>query len=488
MTATLPVDIPYAKAVDWLVERRIVNASWQKTLRTAHAKLTAALESERPPVSTIDAILPVDCTQQATTYFDCVKVLAALKEAGLDEKSFLGAYTNAHTARWAEVVKKYESGAVYLVDAAQSLVQGCAYELPALKKEISRAERELVELQRRQAEYTRLAEASRTRFVQACSKRQIAMEESAAGLKDELRLSIAQLRPLYDKLTRRVQAAPFPAAVSEYKQVVTYALDKVEVPSGECGDPSALLPLVTRVQLIDLSLVDPSSMAVGGGGGGGGGGGAIEVDWGGGGNDASGGVDWGIESSGGGGGGVDWGIEADDGGAAGSGGVAEVSWDISADDGGGGAAIDLSSFDLEVEESGEDVGAEEQSLASVFEQTSTRNQFLDVRPARASFSRALSSLLPSSDVCAAWLCAPMHVFVHPPRVFACGRTSSSSKPFSHNTARSLAREAASRLCSPRFSSIARRSRRVSMQSTMQSRPSIRSTRAICCCSPQVTST
>jgi hypothetical protein len=144
------------RGADWLVERRVVGSSWQKALRTAHAKLVAALEAERPPVGGIDTILPPGRTQQATTYFDCVRVLEALKQAGLDEKSFLGQYTNPHTARWAEVVKKYEAGSVFLIDAAQSLVHGCAYELPALKKEMARAERELTELQRRQAEYTRL--------------------------------------------------------------------------------------------------------------------------------------------------------------------------------------------------------------------------------------------------------------------------------------------------------------------------------------------
>ena len=36
-TAMLPLDIPYLKAVDWLVERRVVPSSWPKSLRAAHA-------------------------------------------------------------------------------------------------------------------------------------------------------------------------------------------------------------------------------------------------------------------------------------------------------------------------------------------------------------------------------------------------------------------------------------------------------------------
>ena len=41
-SSALPVDIPYLKAVDWLVERRVVAKSWPSSLRTAQAKLEAA--------------------------------------------------------------------------------------------------------------------------------------------------------------------------------------------------------------------------------------------------------------------------------------------------------------------------------------------------------------------------------------------------------------------------------------------------------------
>ena len=57
----------------------------------------------------------------------------------------------AHSARrqQAEVVRKYESGSVYLIDSAQFLIRGCTYELPALRQESGRAEKELAELRRR---------------------------------------------------------------------------------------------------------------------------------------------------------------------------------------------------------------------------------------------------------------------------------------------------------------------------------------------------
>ena len=138
LTRTLPLTPTPTLHAEWLVQRRIVSSTWQKSLRLAHAKLESALEEARPDVAGIELVLPPGRTCEGVTYFDVVAVLKLLKEAGRGEKSFLGAYTDSTTARWAEVVKRYEAGAVCLVDAANYLVQNVSYELPALKKELMR--------------------------------------------------------------------------------------------------------------------------------------------------------------------------------------------------------------------------------------------------------------------------------------------------------------------------------------------------------------
>ena len=421
MSSTLPIDIPYTKAADWLVERRVVGSSWQKTLRTAHAKLEAALDAERPPVEGASAILPAGRTRQATTYFECSAVLQLLKgSAGYDEKTFLGSYTNEHTARWADVVKRYESGSVFLIDTAQFLVHSCAYELPALKQEITRSEKELAELQRRQSEYTRLADASHARFVAACAKRRIpSTEEDAEGLRVQLEASRAQLKPLFERVARRLQTAPIPAALLEYRSFLTYALDKVEAappPStdkpaaagkGKAGkkgkggadevgaEPAAVaalsqddggevappLPMLARVQELDLaSLADAPPSTSEGGAEAAAATGSIEIDWGGSDNGQAAAAEPAPQ--------VDWGIEVEegdgDGGGdtAGSGAEIEIDWGMLGGGGGGGGGDGGSAanfdFEIEVEESGEGGGtAEDLSLISIFEQPTTRTQLLD---------------------------------------------------------------------------------------------------------------
>ena len=233
-SSALPVDIPYLKAVDWLVERRVVGKSWPATLRTAQAKLEAALEAERPSVPGIEAILPAGRTAEATTYFECVHVLELLKGAGLAEKNFLGSYTNPHTARWADVVKRFDSGAVFLVSAAQFLIHHVSYELPAIKKEMGRAEKELAELMRRQTEYVRLADASRVRYTQACGDKKITAG-ARDGIRQELRHSLAQLRPLYDSVARLAQEPHLVAARDAYKGLVVYAMAKASETLGDEG-------------------------------------------------------------------------------------------------------------------------------------------------------------------------------------------------------------------------------------------------------------
>ena len=62
-----------------------------------------------------------------------VRGLALVATAGFGDKSFLGAYANAHTARWADVVKRYERDGIFLADAASYMQHQVGYELPALK-------------------------------------------------------------------------------------------------------------------------------------------------------------------------------------------------------------------------------------------------------------------------------------------------------------------------------------------------------------------
>ena len=417
-------------AADWLVERRVVSSSWPKSLRSVQAKVAAALAEERPSVPGIAAILPAGIDQTKLNYTDCAKVLQLLKDGGLcEEKSFLGAYTNPHAARWADVVKRYESGSIFLVDLAQHLVHNCSYELPAIKKEMVRAQKELHELERRQAEYNRLADGARHRFQEGCEKRQmVPCERDDIGA--TMRRSLSQLLPLYQKVGRLCQAPAVVEAIEFYRSFVTHCLDKARAVESEAPAASdaaaaataakgkggkkegkakkedkeappvmptdeamtACLAQLQRVQRLTIPDADAGTSADGAASGAGK---EIEIDWGdmGGGGDEGGGgaaaveVDWGGDDDGGAAPAapaieVDWGAEMDmsgGGGGGGGGGEIEVDWGAEIDGDGAGAAtggydLDLDmDFAIEVEGGGEGVSADELGLSAILEDAEQRN-------------------------------------------------------------------------------------------------------------------
>jgi len=238
MADALPIDIPYDRAAEWLVQRKIVGSTYSKSLRTVHARLAAALAEPRPPIDEAAALVPIGAARESVTYFDCARLLAALRAAGMADKNFLGQYTDAHAARWGDVVRRYESGALYLADASSFMVQQVGYELPALKAEASRAEKELAELQRRQGEYTRLAAGSRERFVAACEKKQLGAGCEREDLGRRLRESRGQLRATYHGVAELLQSETMVDTARVYREFVKHLLTEAKK-FGEAEPPAA---------------------------------------------------------------------------------------------------------------------------------------------------------------------------------------------------------------------------------------------------------
>eukprot|EP00965_Chrysotila_dentata_P159754 5277795-Pleurochrysis_carterae.AAC.1 len=124
-----------------------------------------------------------------------------------------------------ELRLSYESGTVYLADTASFIIQQCTYELPALKSEMKRAEKELAELQRRQGEYTRLAHGASERFLEQCAKRFI---EPCEGheIEDRLRACTSQLPPIFLSVAGLCQSAELVQATDLYVSFVRFSLSK----------------------------------------------------------------------------------------------------------------------------------------------------------------------------------------------------------------------------------------------------------------------
>ena len=130
--SALPIDIPCAKLLSWLVDRQQLPPDWPKRLRAVRSKLDACLAAT-PDVPEVIELL-------SGTYIDyhtSTRVLAALKgDSTTGAKSWFGQHTDAHTIAWQGIVEGYASQNVYLGEYAQLLMQAASFDLPNMKKRL----------------------------------------------------------------------------------------------------------------------------------------------------------------------------------------------------------------------------------------------------------------------------------------------------------------------------------------------------------------
>mgnify|MGYP002715740999 CR=1 FL=1 len=71
-------------------------------------------------------------------YYHCKKIIDILKETEINSKNLFGQYTSQRMKDWVEIVKLYEKDNIYLGEVASLLQRTVSYEVPALKKQISK--------------------------------------------------------------------------------------------------------------------------------------------------------------------------------------------------------------------------------------------------------------------------------------------------------------------------------------------------------------
>jgi len=178
--ADIPIDIAVRKLLDWLVSRRQVDKDWHKQLLSIRAKVGEAMK-DMPEHHEIKELL----SGTSINYFHCLKIVEVLKETEADSKNFFGSYGSQRMKDWTDIIRDYQSGSVYLAEAAQVLSQLVAYEGPSLRKVITRADQMEVECERK-------AEASLKREKEV--REEYRKECASLGLKGEnIRKEIIQL-------------------------------------------------------------------------------------------------------------------------------------------------------------------------------------------------------------------------------------------------------------------------------------------------------
>ncbi|XP_072927917.1 CDK5 regulatory subunit-associated protein 3 [Hemitrygon akajei] len=158
-----PIDIQTSKLLDWLVDRRHCNLKWQNSVLTIREKINNAIQ-DMPENEEIKQLL----SGSYIHYFHCLRIVEILRRTEASTKNIFGRYSSQRMKDWQEIVSLYEKDNVYLVELASLLMRNVSYEIPSLKKQISKCQQLQQEYVRKEMDYVNNAASLRDKFYASC--------------------------------------------------------------------------------------------------------------------------------------------------------------------------------------------------------------------------------------------------------------------------------------------------------------------------------
>ncbi|NXH23312.1 CK5P3 protein, partial [Bucco capensis] len=161
----VPIDIQTGKLLDWLVDRRHCNLKWQSQVLLIRQKINVAIQ-DMPENEEIKQLL----AGAYLHYFHCLRIVEILKGTEASTKNLFGRYSSQRMKDWQEIVSLYEKENTYLAELASLLVRSISYEIPSLRKQISRCQQAQQDFARREDECQLRAAELRERFFASCKQ------------------------------------------------------------------------------------------------------------------------------------------------------------------------------------------------------------------------------------------------------------------------------------------------------------------------------
>ncbi|XP_041122539.1 CDK5 regulatory subunit-associated protein 3 [Polyodon spathula] len=161
----LPIDIQTSKLLDWLVDRRHCNLKWQNSVLQIRGKINTAIQ-DMPENEEIKRLL----SGSYIHYFHCLRIVEILKGTEATSKNIFGRYSSQRMKDWQEIVSLYEKDNAYLAEVASLLVRNVSYEIPSLKKQLSKSQQLQQEFSRKEVECQNGAAVMREKFHSSCKQ------------------------------------------------------------------------------------------------------------------------------------------------------------------------------------------------------------------------------------------------------------------------------------------------------------------------------
>ncbi|XP_064030656.1 CDK5 regulatory subunit-associated protein 3 isoform X1 [Pogoniulus pusillus] len=193
----VPIDIQTGKLLDWLVDRRHCNLKWQSQVLAIREKINVAIQ-DMPENEEIKQLL----AGAYLHYFHCLRIVEILKGTEASTKNLFGRYSSQRMKDWQEIVSLYEKDNTYLAELSSLLVRSISYEIPSLRKQLSRCQQAQQDCSRREEECQLRAAELRQRFLGCCRQYGIAGE----NVRQELLALVKDLPVLLSGIAAGVSA------------------------------------------------------------------------------------------------------------------------------------------------------------------------------------------------------------------------------------------------------------------------------------------
>lgn len=239
------IDINYARLLDWVTQRKLVDNNWNVAHQKVRGKIQAALDTI-PADSQVGKLPPAN----QINYSLCKKIIELLQRTESSEKSWggWGGFKSKTLNSWASVVTDYEKQLLYIAEASQYLSRAVDFEFPALKKDVTRVEQQIAEMNKKESDYQRSANDFDARYKKSCAD--LGIEGTNKNkLAHEIRTSAkSQLPVALEKVASLATDTKMQKALQYYNAFVKFSLDSAEFTTSDevqCPTLSFLVEHVT---------------------------------------------------------------------------------------------------------------------------------------------------------------------------------------------------------------------------------------------------
>lgn len=184
-----------------------------------------------------------------------MQIIEILKTTEADTKSVFGRYGSQRMKDWQEIVRLYERDNVYIAEAGQILVRNVNYELPSVKKQLSKFDQLIDDAQKKIHDLTASESVLLSQRAALCQKLGIEGKdlraEFTAKVKELPKLNV-EIVNVIGKLQQALKLYASTAKNPEILPIVRYVLEKGNTTVYEYAHGEA--PLSVEEPSIELKL------------------------------------------------------------------------------------------------------------------------------------------------------------------------------------------------------------------------------------------